>query len=551
MTGALAGAAGFLVNAESRRDRRGAAAASAFNDSLDRRRREEEFAIDAELDAARLAMQYQQRALPMMQQAEFQREQDNLRRLANTLGVPDDEKNTFLRERGYVSGGTTGRRSEAPSGSTMQVTDTMSVSSPSGHQAVTGGRDSFSGKSSPARIGGGPVAGDRIFSQYDLMVSRDQRSLLEQQMRDARAEMSNMGLNPQGIEERNRLEGIYRGTMKALPNLRPRQAIEVMQKWFDDYEKAQLDKYSVGSIENTPPQGMTDEQFFGGRGQGDQEAQERIQELFTRTKESLDAKYEEDYQRQVGESAAAGLPAPERRVPSAQEIPDEALRLRKQDRTEYDAMQALQNRFSPAPPTEKSLFRPYNAESQSYAALALGGRPVQPASGMNDYASVALGGVPTDQLKASRVASNPPQQTPGPGSLGSAIKENLRRDGVLSRDETGRLRGATIEDLQDAVERRGLAPETIQQMIGPEAIAEMKRLGSKNPRQDAIDYYTNLLTSPPPGPPPTPVMADRIADPRQRSEMAMKPRPQSKEELDALPPGTLYITPNGETRRKR
>lgn len=59
MTGAIAGAAGLLVGAESRRDRRGAAAARAFNDSLDMKRRQEEFAVNSELEAARLAMQYQ------------------------------------------------------------------------------------------------------------------------------------------------------------------------------------------------------------------------------------------------------------------------------------------------------------------------------------------------------------------------------------------------------------------------------------------------------------------------------------------------------------
>ena len=151
--------------------------------------------------------------------------------------------------------------------------------------------------------------------------------------------------------------------------------------------------------------------------------------------------------------------------------------------------------------------------------------------------------------EAQKIAS--PASRPGSATAGQSSRSDSQKSG-MRRGEDGRIYGATEQDLRNALkDLPNKIPESdIQAMLGPKALNEFKKLGSKNPRQDALNYYTDLFTpavkKPLPG-----VMANEVQDPMDRSKLSIRPRPNTRKEYDELPPGTLYIAPNGETRRKK
>lgn len=147
-----------------------------------------------------------------------------------------------------------------------------------------------------------------------------------------------------------------------------------------------------------------------------------------------------------------------------------------------------------------------------------------------------------------------------PAIVSRIAAENLRRakEGMYAgpRDERGNVSGASMQDLVATLEKNpeavgpGGVSETIRQMITPEAIEEFRKLGSKDPQKDLINYYVNLLTPSMPKPAKAAKVTE-IKDPVSRTQAAMLPRPQSMKELHdmyeagKIKPGGMFIAPDG------
>jgi len=406
----------------------------------------------------------------------------------------------------------------------------------------------------------------RELAQQDLdaKIQRDwvQQSTMktEMQANDVRGMMAQQKYTPQGQKIYGQLSGALRAIEAQRDNLRPAEYSKLLNKWLDDAERAGLDQHIA------PPPTVDDRLATGfkdlGTGYG----------AFMQPDGTIDVRVIDDAKVAANKASAAGE-GPE--MTAADYFAND---------TKYEAgkkrvIDAMRQKYMDANPdaTTAPEFSADEIHDQMLKEFEQHQQFVQGLRGKNQQ----QGAAPTDNLSPPVAPPGqqgappqvPPQATvaaPVSGGTGQGVPlsrtaaENDRRaqEGIYAgpRDENGRVRGATMDDLRRAIENHPeLAQQgvdnIIKQIITDEAVSEMAMAGSfKDPRDALIDYYVDQLTPDMPKP-PTPVKVTEIKDATTRTQAAMLPRPKTGEELadmlesGKLQPGDMFVAPDGTMQR--
>jgi hypothetical protein len=211
MTPALSGAAGFLSGKERDQDRRGAAAASAANQSFALSQRKREFAFRSALD-----LYDRERQRDRDEQADAESAYDRLRDVSRDKDANKrNDKLVDLREKEFAE---------------SQRRHNYSVAKDN--------RDHADRLQESRQQDSGQLTG-----QYQDLWLRDSASLIDDQASRIQEEMAEANLTPEGKRIWGELSGNLRAIQSQRSGLRPQQYSQAMQQFFDKYQKSNLDAY--------------------------------------------------------------------------------------------------------------------------------------------------------------------------------------------------------------------------------------------------------------------------------------------------------------------
>ncbi|MEM6362808.1 MAG: hypothetical protein AAF745_00165 [Planctomycetota bacterium] len=304
---------------------------------------------------------------------------------------------------------------------------------------------------------------------------------LDDQINQIRSSMTRRQLTPEGQQVWSELAGSLRAIEAQRDDLRPTQYSQAVNRWLNRFERSQISQY-----EAEPP---TLAGEMAGR---------RMQ-----VGPGMDAILQPDgkiqYLKSYGDTGTDDMMPSEPSGVAAIGSDD-----KKWTKAYQEAEKVLEDRYFQSlpddadPSGEPPSFSPEQIAEEVKRQYA----EQRQAAAKREAARRVLMGQP-------RQSDALPGQPPAPELDAGAINQELPLDQIPSGEN------ATVDDLRQILSQTGesTADDALQELLGPQMVAEMERLGSKNPQQDLLNYWTQVFK-----PSPQPKQPTREELKQQRME---------------------------------